>query len=104
MQAKTETDLINAAAAGRIKVCPNCQASNDVDARCCTTCGSEFEQKAGSQEEAPFATVDEVAATVESGTGQKVSVQYQQKSNSVFAEGLPLWTLEPPQVVVRRKR
>lgn len=104
MQGKTETDLINAAAAGKIKVCPNCQASNDVNAQCCTTCGSEFDMNEAPRGATPFAPVDEMAATAESRVNGKVSARQERRASGVFAEGLPMWTLEPPQVVVRRKR
>lgn len=54
------------------------------------------------QKEVPFQTVSDAKQASE--TKQEVPYVVYAEPKSVFAEGLPEWSIEPPQVVVRRKR
>lgn len=53
------------------------------------------------QKEVPFQTVSNAQAPE---TKQEIPYVVYAEPKSVFAEGLPEWSIEPPQVVVRRKR
>ena len=58
-----------------------------------------------------FASVDETPATTDSASAfksadapaQKVETVNEESSESAFANGLPAWSIEPPQVMVRRR-
>lgn len=111
MEERTKADLINAAASGQCIVCPNCSVINRVDAEFCTNCGEKFRgneiQKTENvmENNVPFATIDKnlmVNDHTETEAASNLS-QVSQETKGTFANGLPLWTLEPPQVMVRRK-
>lgn len=97
MDAKSRAKFINSVADGSNVPCPKCGASNKSDSRFCISCGAEItithDEAANS---APaFAAAKETAAPVK-------IVKYVEAS-SAFAEGLPSWSIEPPQVMVRRR-
>ena len=58
--------------------------------------------EAPQKKEVPFQTVSDAKQVPE--TKQEIPYGAYVEPKSVFAEGLPEWTIEPPQVVVRRKR
>lgn len=58
--------------------------------------------EAPQKKEVPFQTVSDAKQVPE--TKQEVLYGAYVEPKSVFAEGLPEWSIEPPQVVVRRKR
>lgn len=101
MDVRSKADYINMAASESVKICQACQSVNDADANFCVTCGEDLPSVDSKNEigngEMAFSTVDETAATEE-------RFQHYQEPESVFAEGLPEWTLEPPQMIVRRRR
>lgn len=52
-----------------------------------------------------FASVNEVAAAGEPEMQAQMQTRNEYiETEGVFAEGLPAWSVEPPQVVVRRKK
>lgn len=90
MDAKSRANFINSVAAGQQTACPSCGAKNDAASKFCISCGKELSAPAASSAPA-FA-----AATVET------KAKYEEPNN-VFAQGLPAWSIEPPQVMVRRR-
>ena len=93
MNAKSKADFINAVAAGTVIPCPKCGTSNVSDVKFCTACGAELNVPQEKQNSTPaFAPVKEPIVTAETV-----------ESNDVFAQGLPEWSIEPPQVMVRRR-
>lgn len=63
-------------------ICPNCGSKNPVGNKYCLICGSVL-QKEGSLSE--------------KSAGSLFS-----KDSSRFVQGIPAWSIEPPQIVVRR--
>ena len=101
MDAKQRAQFINAQSSPSepaIKICSNCGA--EVRGKFCTKCGTKYEapKPAVKEEPAynPFAEMKE-----EPVTNPFAEVKEEQ---SALAKGLPEWNIEPPQVVVRRKR
>lgn len=108
------------------RICPNCHA--EVKGKFCTKCGAKYQEpvqekaieKAG---EAPFKPLKEAKAPeapeamprakeAKPETGRSAPIfraitepkPAKPEEKSALAKGLPEWTIEPPQVVVRRKR
>lgn len=79
MDVQTKTDLIHNVVSDKKITCPNCGTMNNSDAGFCVSCG--------------------VALRI-----TKVVSNLYGDTKSIFAEGLPDWDIEPPQVMVRRKR
>lgn len=115
MDAKSRANFINSVGTGKVKVCPKCQTPNKIDASFCGMCGEKFEQviekmsTASTNSENPFVPVsasEEIAATMESKDERnaRVTIGIDRESESVFAAGLPNWSIEPPQILVRRKK
>lgn len=119
MDAKSKANFINSVAAGQEIECPKCQTKNKANGKFCIGCGEKLEAipAAPVENKTPFATIDDdkketvvveekaveapVAAPVEKVVEKTVVYV---EPESVFAQGLPEWSVEPPQVVVRRKR
>lgn len=94
MDAKSKANFINSVASGANIPCPKCGVSNKAGSNFCISCGTKISTPQVSPDNAPAdATVQEAPA--------KVS-KYIEPSN-VFAHGLPDWSIEPPQVMVRRR-
>lgn len=95
MDAKSRASFINSVAAGNNIPCPQCGASNKEDSKFCVSCGAEIVSAQKAETSTPaFETVKESAVPVK-------AVKYVEPT-SVFAQGLPEWSIEPPQVLVRR--
>lgn len=93
MDAKSKANFINSVASGTSIPCPKCGTSNKPDAKFCISCGAEITVSKEAQNSAPaFEPVKEVSDK---------AVKYVAPSNA-FAQGLPDWSIEPPQVMVRR--
>ena len=93
MDAKSRANFINSVASGANIPCPKCGTSNKSDSKFCISCGAEIAVPQEAQNNAPaFEPANEAPAKV---------VKYVEPSN-VFAQGLPNWSIEPPQVMVRR--
>ncbi|MCI9077898.1 MAG: zinc ribbon domain-containing protein [Lachnospiraceae bacterium] len=105
MDAKSRADFINSTAAGQIKVCPICQSGNNPDAAFCSVCGRELkEPDTNNQDILPFTNVDEeIAATQEDIPYIKPAIKNYHEPDNIFAKGLPEWSIEPPNLLVRRK-
>lgn len=91
MDAKSKANFINSVAAGTNIPCPKCGASNKADIKFCISCGEEIVVPQSTNAPA-FAPAQE--------TPEKVTKYVEPRS--AFAEGLPAWSIEPPQVMVRR--
>ena len=101
MAAKIKADFINSVANGSKIPCPECGSGNKPEARFCTTCGADISKSAATPE------------VLKENTDKKKEnkpVEIQQNTVgentepiSVFAEGLPEWSLEPPQIMIRRR-
>lgn len=95
MDAKSRADFINSVASGTNVPCPKCGTSNKPDNKFCISCGAEITVPRETQNNAPaFEPAKEAVAPA------KV-VKYVEPNN-IFAQGLPSWSIEPPQVMVRR--
>ena len=91
MDAKSKANFINSVAAGTNIPCPKCGANNKADSKFCISCGEEIVVPKADNTPA-FAPAKETPAKV---------AKYVEPS-SAFAEGLHAWSIEPPQVMVRR--
>ncbi len=95
MDAKSRADFINSVASGTNVFCPKCGAGNKPDSKFCLLCGAEITVSQGIKNNAPaFESVKESAPVK--------AFKYEEPIN-VFAQGLPDWSIEPPQVMVRRR-
>ena len=110
MDAKTKANFINSVAEGEGIPCPQCDALNKPGAKFCTTCGTPIEKPAEPSGGAAFKPVEEtnekpaVSAQEEIKPAAKpAAVSRYKEPESVFAQGLPEWSIEPPQVMVRRR-
>lgn len=104
MDARSKANFINSVAGGQEIVCTNCGAKNKADSKFCIACGKEFTTARKENKTPAFAAVKETETTcVEKAeeTPNTKPVKYEEPV-SVFAQGLPAWNLEPPQVMVRR--
>ncbi len=98
MDAKSKASFINSVATSvatnQEVVCTACGTPNKSDSKFCISCGKELSDVGSNDNSAAF-------SSVESNEESKTPVKYVEPVN-VFAEGLPEWSVEPPQVVVRR--
>lgn len=95
MDAKGKAEFINSIASGEELQCKNCGSRNKSDSKFCIHCGAELVEPSQKSQEEVFSRVETVTQTK--------SASYDE-STSVFAQGLPEWSVEPPQVVVRRRK
>lgn len=129
MDAKSKAEFINAIASGSGMPCPKCGAVNKADSRFCIVCGTALtasqEAPTGAPAFAPIAetapsgtaagnTADVRAADVNPAAASTAEVKPAAEKpaeakevkyvapENVFAQGLPAWSVEPPQVMVRR--
>lgn len=114
-------NLVNQAADGH-PVCAQCNTVNDPGVRFCKTCGSKLEvsgavgkspafpekpsEYAAAKSGAEAAFPQKPSNTVSEKAGRETAAAMEPKAEprSALAEGLPEWNIEPPQVMVRRKR
>ncbi|MDY4488145.1 MAG: zinc ribbon domain-containing protein [Candidatus Limivicinus sp.] len=97
MDAKSKANFINSVAAGTTVPCPKCGAANKRESKFCRACGTEIVFSKETKESVPaFEKVNEKRNNENTSTYEE--------PNSVFAEGLPEWSIEPPQVMVRRHK
>ena len=93
MDAKSKANFINSVASCTSIPCPKCGTNNKPDAKFCISCGAEITVSKETQNSTPaFEHIKEATAK---------AVKYVAPSNA-FAQGLPDWSIEPPQVMVRR--
>lgn len=94
MDAKSKANFINSVASGANVPCPKCGAINKSDNKFCISCGADITVPQEAQNNAPaFEPAKEEPAK---------TIKYVEPNN-VFAQGLPNWSIEPPQVMVRRR-
>ncbi len=95
MDAKSKANFINSVADGTTIPCPKCGSANKSDSKFCISCGIKLSVDKNSQaSSSDFVQVNEKKAPV--NTFEYV------EPNTVFAKGLPEWSVEPPQIMVRR--
>lgn len=95
MDAKSKANFINSVANGSSIPCPKCGTANKSDSRFCISCGADITAHPNSQTSIP------AFEQVKGSETPAQPVKYVEPS-TVFAEGLPDWSIEPPQVMVRR--
>lgn len=100
MDAKSKAEFINSVASGDIVPCPRCGTSNRPENEYCVSCGSALPAANAPKENAQESAAPAFAPVKESET-EKRAKAYVEPSNA-FAEGLPAWSIEPPQLMVRR--
>ncbi len=120
MDAKSRANFINSVADGSLVPCPNCGSANKPEAKFCVTCGSAMAAPKAADNTPAFgpatdksntpafapasAPADNNAAAAPAfAPAPAAPVSTYVEPASVFAEGLPEWSLEPPQVMVRRR-
>lgn len=107
MDAKSRANFINSIASGQKIPCPKCNTLNEEGSKFCESCGTSLEKKPES-DNVPFALAKEEEVKKDIDTQEPVkmvkTVEEYREPESVFAKGLPAWNIEPPQVMVRRKR
>lgn len=97
MDAKSKAQFINSVAAGKNVVCPKCGTVNLLENKFCIACGAEIAvsfNRTSKASAVPVVSVKENKAPMD--------VAHYEEPNSVFAQGLPEWSVEPPQIRVRR--
>lgn len=104
MDAKARANFINSVAGGQKIPCPKCNNLNEPDSRFCAICGTELNKKEAEIPFAPIKKVEEVKKEMVKEPVKIVVPEVVVEEKSVFAEGLPAWDIEPPQIMVRRKR
>ncbi len=95
MDAKSKANFINSISTGTSVPCPKCGAANKEDSKVCLSCGAELPESCQPQANSP------ALQQVKEQEPSKKAFKYVEPNN-VFAEGLPAWSIEPPQVMVRR--
>lgn len=109
MDAKSKTSFINSVTPEVRVKCPKCGADNKQENKFCLSCGAEMARVAkaafesvGANTSSTAADADKAAKEVEeSPTVVKEHKKYIEPTDA-FAKGLPEWSLEPPQMPVRR--
>ena len=96
MDVKSKANFINSITDNTVIVCPKCGISNRNDSQVCSSCGAEL--TIVQNVDTPVSVFQEVK---DSPIKRKTD-KYVESSNT-FAQGLPEWNIEPPQIVVRRR-
>ena len=106
MDAKTKAAFINSVAGGTKIPCPKCNLLNEPDSSFCFSCGTPLPGNVsnvnGSDAES-YDEEEEQTMAMDAVSGD-VFLPAVQEEKSAFAQGLPSWDLEPPQVAIRRIR
>lgn len=97
MDAKSRANFINSVASGNVIPCPKCGTSNKPDSKFCISCGTDLSTVSNSETNNTPAFEQAKEPPAETKTIKYV------EPNTVFAQGLPEWSIEPPQVMVRRR-
>lgn len=100
MDAKSKAEFINAVTSGEELVCPKCGSRNKANSKFCISCGTELGISSQNSKEEAFSNVEDKSKTETDKTKSSNYIE----PESVFAQGLPEWSIEPPQVMVRRHR
>lgn len=92
MDAKSKMSFMNSITPEQDIICSQCGTANTSNYKFCTSCGVKISD-AVSLAFAPAGETKEL---------KQKTIQYDEPS-AVFAEGLPSWSVEPPQLLVRRR-
>lgn len=92
MDTNGRINLINSISKAEVHICPNCGAVNRAENNYCNTCGSKINISQNTNKAPAFGQIKE----------SDMPIKYKEPS-AIFAQGLPSWSIEPPQVVVRRR-
>lgn len=114
MDAKSKANFINSVGAGTVIPCPKCGTANESDSKFCMSCGTELSAPQTPQADGPaFAPVEEKETPVQAEERETLAQAEEKETpaqvlkyvepNNAFADGLPEWSIEPPQVMVRRR-
>lgn len=125
MTVKSKVDFLNAVASGNKIPCPECGSENKAEARFCTICGNALVKPVVTEnkpvevaiakkvetavDEKVFQPTIMIKKSSEAPVKPKIQAEAQAIATSIFeeksalADGLPQWTLEPPQVLVKRR-
>ncbi|MBQ3055588.1 MAG: hypothetical protein IJC88_05735 [Oscillospiraceae bacterium] len=101
MDVNGKTEVINSVASSEIIPCPRCGTSNIPENQFCISCGSALPASTAPKEDAPESEAPAFAPLEESETPEPEKEYVE--PNNIFAQGLPDWSIEPPQVLVRRR-
>ncbi|WP_029545864.1 zinc ribbon domain-containing protein [Selenomonas sp. AB3002] len=92
-------------------ICPNCSSENESDWAFCYSCGTKLpngnEEQSGTQINMAGMTVPQVAVNKYKPLKRHIEIHVptiEVEEESVFAKDLPSWSIEPPQLPVRRVR
>lgn len=102
MDAKSKSDFIKQVNQDRI-YCTACGESNPANRKVCFQCGAPLKNGDAPAQDAfdSFPEIDETPAASANKPAEPVSTYVEPPK--AFAEGLPEWSIEPPQVMVRRR-
>lgn len=78
--------------------CPSCNKQNDLDANFCAFCGYSFSQNI----DAPMS--DDSKTKKQAFKFVEPIIEDTEEPVSAFANGLPSWSIVPPNIMVRRKK
>lgn len=95
MDAKRKAAFINSIASYDTVPCPKCGKDNKSSRKLCFSCGADLSLPPES------ATNDSEVEQTKKSVDASRPVKYIEPSNA-FAQGLPEWSIEPPEVLVRR--
>lgn len=97
MDAKIKASFINSMTNDSMISCSKCGTKNNSDSKFCLSCGAELDVPQNESASAPaFPQHAEEPATAIPASAPYIEPE------SVFAEGLPSWNVEPPQLIVKR--
>lgn len=96
MDNNNNAEYINSVADGESIPCPECGAKNKTENEFCFSCGARL--SSGKEEPASVPAFQ----TCSDDKDEEVTTGQYVEPAKVFAEGLPSWSIEPPQVMVRR--
>lgn len=92
---ETNSNNVNSAINGDIIFCLKCGAKNKVGYAYCRICGERLVSAKSNDLN--------VSSRRESRNMEQVNNEVENNNALAFAQGLPEWSLEPPQIMVRRR-
>lgn len=99
MDAKSKANFINSVGSVEMVNCPACGSANKANRSVCFLCGAPMHATEGAEtSKQEFASIDQNSQEAPAVV-QKPYVE----PSCAFAEGLPDWSIEPPQLGVRRR-
>lgn len=104
MDAKTKAAFINSVAGGTKIPCPKCNLLNEPDSSFCFSCGTPLPGNISNVNAADVESFDKAEEQTMDAVSGEVFFPEVEEEKSAFAQGLPSWDLEPPQVAIRRIR